>query len=95
MSIDRGSASLILIAPAWKNWGTMATVKPEVTILHSPHDDLVSIKDSRELLRNSGLLEDRLLVVGEGHEMIDEAAIVVLLGAVEPFDKGREKRQAA
>lgn len=73
----------------------MSTVEPEVTILHSPHDDLVSIEDSRELLRNSGLPEDQLVVVREDHRMIDEAAFVTLLEAVEFYGKGSEKRQAA
>jgi hypothetical protein len=95
MSIDSKDAPLILIAPAWKNWGTMTTIKPKVTILHSPHDDLVSIEDSRELLRNSGLPEDRLAVVGEDHRMIDERAFVTLLEAVKFLGKGSEKRQAA
>lgn len=95
MSIDSKSAPLILLAPAWKNWGTMTTVKPEVTVLHSPHDELVPIEDSRELLRNSGLPEDRLLVVGEDHRMIDEAAFVTLLEAAESYEQTYEKRQAA
>jgi hypothetical protein len=95
MSVNSKYAPLILISPAWKNWGTMTTVKPEVTILHSPHDDLVSIEDSRELLRNSGLPQERLVAVGEDHRMIDEAAFVTLLEAVEFFGKGSEKRQAA
>lgn len=95
MSIDTECAPLVLIAPAWKNWGTMTTVKPEVTILHSPHDDLVSIEDSKELLRNSGLPQERLVAVGEGHRMIDGAAFVTLLEAVEFYGKGAKKRQAA
>jgi len=95
MSIDTKYAPLVLIAPAWKNWGTMTTVKPDVTILHSPHDDLVSIEDSRELLLNSGLPKDRLLAVGEDHRMIDEAAFVTLLETVESLGKRSEKRQAA
>jgi hypothetical protein len=95
MSVNSKDAPLILISPAWKNWGTMTTVKPEVTVLHSPHDDLVCIEDSRELLRNSGLPQERLVAVGEDHRMIDEAAFVTLLEAVEFFGKGPEKRQAA
>jgi hypothetical protein len=95
MSIDSKYAPLILIAPAWKNWGRMTTVKPEVTILHSPHDDLVSIEDSRELLRNSGLPQERLIAVGENHRMIDETAFLTLLAVVEILGKKSEKRQAA
>lgn len=95
MSIDSRNASLILVAPAWKNWGTVTTVKPAVLILHSPHDDLVPIDDSRELLQNSGLSPDRLLAVGADHRMIDEAAFVTLLEAVESLGQTSEKRQAA
>ena len=95
MSIDTKYAPLILIAPAWKNWGTMTAVKPEVTILHSPHDDLVSIEDSQELLRNSGLPQEHLVAVGEDHRMIDEAAFLTSLETVESFGKESEKRQAA
>jgi pimeloyl-ACP methyl ester carboxylesterase len=95
MSIDSKSAPLILIAPAWTNWGTMATVKPEVGILHSPHDELISIEDSRELLRNSSLPEDQLVAVGEDHRMSDQNTFVALLEMVESFGRGCERRQAA
>ncbi|MHB8902334.1 MAG: alpha/beta hydrolase [Thermoguttaceae bacterium] len=95
MSIDRGGAPLILIAPAWKNWGTVTTVKPEVTILHSPHDDLVSIEDSLELLEKSGLAPQRLMAVGEDHRMIDEEAFGTLLEAVASSRKSLDNRQAA
>lgn len=95
MSIDTKHASLVLIAPAWKNWGTMTTVKPEVTVLHSPHDDLVSIEDSRELLRNSGLPPEQLVAVGEDHRMIDEAAFRMLVETVEFLGSNSARQQAA
>ena len=95
MSIDSKHVPLILIAPAWKNWGTMTSVKPEVTILHSPYDDLVSIEASRVLLRNSGLPQERLIAVGEDHRMTGEKAFVTLLKVVEIHGRGSEKRQAA
>lgn len=95
MSIDSNATPLILIAPAWKNWGTITTLKPETAVLHSPYDELVPIEDSRELLRNSGLADDRLVAVGEDHRMIDEGAFVALLEAVECYGNSGEKRQAA
>jgi hypothetical protein len=95
MSIDTKYAPLILIAPAWKNWGTMTTVKPEVTVLHSPHDELVPIEDSEELLRNSGLPREQLLAVGEDHMMTDEAAFLTLLETVEFLGEHSEQRKAA
>ncbi len=83
MNIESGGVPLVLIAPAWKTWGTAATVKPATTILHSPKDDVVPIAHSRELLRNSGLPEEQLVAVGEDHRMIDEAAFEALSKAIE------------
>lgn len=73
----------VLIAPAWKKWGKATTVNPPVTVLHSPHDELVPIDDSRELLSDSGLPEAHLLVGGEDHTMSDERALAMLLAAIE------------
>ena len=95
MSIDIRNASLLLVAPAWKNWGTMANVMPEVTIFHSPHDELVPIGDSRELLQNSGLSEDRLVAVGENHRMCDEASLLAVCECAHAYRKKRLDRQAA
>jgi hypothetical protein len=88
LNIDTGQVPLILIAPAWKTWGTATTVRASVTILHSEHDDVVPIEDSKELLRNSGLAKDRVVVVGDDHRMVDEAAIGALLQAVENARNG-------
>lgn len=85
MSLASGDVPLVLIAPAWKSWGLTSKVKPQVAILHSPHDEVVPIEDSRELLRNSGLSEDRLAEVGEDHRMFDEEAFDALLKAVDSF----------
>lgn len=87
MSLASDDVPLVLIAPAWKSWGMATTVKPQVVILHSPHDDVIPIDDSRELLRNSGLPADRLVAVGDDHMMFDEAAFAALLRAVEAFGK--------
>ena len=83
LNIDTGDVPLVLIAPAWKKCGNARTVKAAVTILHSENDDVVPIGDSRELLKNSGLPEIRLVVVGEDHRMTDQAAFGALLEAVE------------
>lgn len=83
LNIDTGETPLVLIAPAWQNWGKVTTVKPKVVILHSAHDEAVPIEGSRELLRRSGLTEDRLVVVGENHRMVDQAAFAALLQAVD------------
>ena len=39
MNIDSGDTSLVLLCPAWKNWGNATTVKPNTVILHSRQDD--------------------------------------------------------
>ncbi len=83
MNLDLGATPLVLIAPAWRNWGEAATVQPGTVILHSQHDDVVPIDGSRELLRRSGLLEESLVVVGANHKMTDEAAFGALLEAIE------------
>jgi len=74
---------LVLITPAWKRWGDRPTLGPATLILHSPHDDVVPIENSRELLRRNGLPEERLIVVGENHKMTDAAAFQALVEAIE------------
>jgi len=88
MNLDTGNVPLVLIAPAWKNWGTARKAKPGTTILHSARDEVVPIEGSRELLRLSGLSEDDLVVVGENHRMVDPAAFEALLEAIRRTSKG-------
>ena len=78
MNIDTGETPVVLIAPAWKKWGTATSVKAATIILHSANDDVVPIEGSRELLRRSGLADDHLVVAGENHRMVDEAAFGAL-----------------
>ena len=83
LNIDTGEVPLVLIAPAWRNWGTVRTAKARTVVLHSAHDDVVPIEGSRELLRRSGLPEEQLVIVGENHRMVDEAAFSALVEAIE------------
>ena len=87
MNIVAGQTPLVLIAPAWRKWGPATTVAPAAVILHSEKDDVVAVEDSRELVRRSGLPEDHLVVVGEDHRMIDEAAFRALLEAIDRSGK--------
>jgi hypothetical protein len=41
MKINSGDAKLVLLWPAWRNWGTAKTVKPGTVILHSRADDVI------------------------------------------------------
>jgi hypothetical protein len=71
------------LCPAWKFWGTATTVKPGTGILHSRADETVPFADSEELIRNSGLLLDSLIVVGTEHRLADPESLAAMLGACE------------
>ena len=43
MNINSGDAKLVLLCPAWKNWGTVKTVRPDMVILHSRSDDVIPL----------------------------------------------------
>jgi len=83
MNLDSADVPMILIAPSWKKRGTVRRAKPGTRILHSEHDEVVPVEDSRELVRESGLPEEHLVVVGENHKMTDEAAFGALLELIE------------
>ena len=83
MNIDTGTTPLVLLCPAWKRWGTATTVKPGTVILHSPADETIPFADSQELLRNSGLPESALIVVGTDHRLAEPEPLKTMLEAVE------------
>ena len=72
MNINSGDAKLVLLCPAWKNWGTVKTVKPGTVILHSLADNVISFADSEELVRTSGLPGSALIEVGNDHRLADQ-----------------------
>jgi alpha-beta hydrolase superfamily lysophospholipase len=83
MNLSAADTPLVLLCPAWKNWGAARTVKPETVILHSAKDDVIPIAASRELLQASGLPESALIVVGTDHRLADPEPLQALLAAVE------------
>jgi fermentation-respiration switch protein FrsA (DUF1100 family) len=83
VNLQSGSARLVLICPAWKNWGTALTTKSGTLILHSRADDVVPFEDSAELLSLSGLPETALIEVGRDHRLADPEPLEALLQAVE------------
>jgi hypothetical protein len=80
MNIKSGSAKLVLLCPAWKNWGTVRTVKPSTVILHSRADDVIPFADSEELARNS---EATLIKVGTDHRLAEPGPLEKMLRACE------------
>lgn len=86
MNINSGDAKLVLLCPAWKNWGTAKTVKPGTVILHSRADDVIPFADSEELGRNSGAT---LIEVGTDHRLADPESLAAMLRACEEADECR------
>ncbi len=82
MNIDSTGATLILLCPAWKKWGTATTVKPGTVILHSEADDVIPIAESRELLARSGLPASALIVVGNDHRLADPEPLAAMLACI-------------
>ena len=84
MNINSGTARLILLCPAWKNWGTARTVRHGAVILHSRADEVIPFAESEELARNSGAA---LIEVGTDHRLADPEPLAAMLkacaGAVE------------
>ena len=57
-------------------------MKSKTTILHSEDDEVVPFSDSRELLKNSGLPSEALIVVGTEHRLADEDSLEAMVRAV-------------
>ena len=74
---------LVLLCPAWKNWGTAMTIKTSSVILHSRQDDVIPFADSEELAANGGLPPETLIEVGDGHRLADPDPLGRMLEACE------------
>ncbi len=83
VSIDSSDTPLVLLCPAWKNWGTAMTVKANSVILHSRADDVIPFSDSEELVTHSGLPSESLIEVGQDHRLADPESLKVMLDACE------------
>lgn len=79
MNMNTGATPLVLLCPAWKRWGTATTVKPGTIILHSRADNVVPFGDSEKLVRNSGLGDSALIVVGNDHRLADPESLKAML----------------
>jgi hypothetical protein len=79
MNIESGTAKLVLLCPAWKNWGTARTVRRGTVILHSRADDVIPFAESEELVRNSGLPLSALIEVGSDHRLADGEPLAAML----------------
>lgn len=82
LALDTGRTPRVVIAPAWRRLGVDPIDCGTTVILHSPHDELVPIADSRELAARWQLPADRLVEIGDRHTMSDAAALAALLDAI-------------
>lgn len=83
MNVQSGDTPIVLLCPAWKRWGTAMTVKSGTVILHSRADEVIPFAESGELVRNSGLPESALIVVGNDHRLADPASLKAMLRVCE------------
>lgn len=83
MNINAGKTPLVLLCPAWRNWGTATKLKPNAVILHSRADDLIPFADSEELVANSDLPSESLIEVGDDHRLADPEPLKTMLEACE------------
>lgn len=83
MNVEADHIPLVLMCPAWTHWGMVRRVKQGTVILHAEADEVISIEDSRELVRHSRLPENALIVVGDEHRMADPDSLEAMLAALE------------
>ena len=80
MNINIGDAGLVLLAPAWKKWGTAKTVKPQTRVIHSRQDATVLFPSSEELIANSP--NAVLIEIGTDHRLSTPEPLAAMLEAV-------------
>jgi hypothetical protein len=83
LNIESADTPLVLLCPAWKNWGSANKFKPNSLILHSRQDDVIPFADSQELLVNSGQSLDKLIEIGDDHRLADPEPLKAMLEACE------------
>ena len=83
LNLDSGDTPLVLLCPAWKNWGSVTKLKPNAVVLHSRADEVIPFSDSEELVDRSGLPPETLVEVGHNHRLADAEPLMAMLQACE------------
>jgi hypothetical protein len=78
INIQSKSTPLVLLCPAWKNWGTARRLKPNSLVLHSRKDDVIPFEDSEQLVAQSGLPQETLIEVGHDHRLADVDSLAAM-----------------
>jgi len=87
MALRCGDTPLVLLCPAWKNWGQATRIKPGSLVFHSRLDDVIPFEDSEELVARSGLPPETVVQVGADHRLADPGSLQAMLAAcVRPCD---------
>lgn len=81
VNMHNGTTPLVLLCPAWKNWGSATTIKSNSVTLHSRQDDVIPFADSEELVANSRLPSETLIEVGNDHRLADAEPLNAMLEA--------------
>jgi hypothetical protein len=79
LNIDSKDTPLVLLCPAWRNWGTSTTLKQNSVILHSRQDNVIPFADSEELVAESGLTLGTLIEVRGDHRLADPEPLKAML----------------
>jgi hypothetical protein len=90
LNLQSSVTPLVLLCPAWKNWGVVKTLKPKAMILHSRKDDVIPFADSLELVANSGLPPQSVIEVGQDHRLADPQSLAVLQWACQWLAAGED-----
>ena len=78
MAVNPRGARLVLVAPAWRNYGVSPSVPAGTIVLHSTTDDVIPYKDSQQIKGASAVVP-----VGDGHRMSDQEALTAIGRAVQ------------
>ena len=81
LNIASGNTPLVLLCPAWKNWGTATLLKPNSVLLHSRQDDVIPFADSEELVAHNHLPPEMLIEIGSDHRLADPLSLQAMLEA--------------
>ncbi len=87
VNIDSRDTPLVLLCPAWKNWGRATKLKSNAVILHSLQDDVIPYSDSSELVANSNLPLKTLIAVGNDHRLATKEPLRAMLESCERVSK--------
>lgn len=78
MNMDLGDVPLLLLCPAWKNWGRAKQVKTSTMIIHGRRDVTIPFDDSLDLVQRSALKPDRLIEVDDDHRLADSMETIAM-----------------